>query len=185
MKTTNTDESVDIKLVKLRERETALKQQAQQLEARAEHLSRVRRGHLERLARRVDAHEKIILGALVKKAGLDVCRFGDAMASKQQTIEEKTSSTASKAEDKDAVPGSTSSNQQTNDAVLSAIDCRVGDQSTNYDRELILGGLLWLVSVLNQAPGDVVAVPPHGALRDAGRLAGASVSHKKTGRPGI
>ena len=59
----------DPSLARLRMRETALRQKAQQLQARAEHLERVGRGHLERYARRVDAHEKIILGALVKKRG--------------------------------------------------------------------------------------------------------------------
>ena len=157
MKTANTDEPLDAKLVKLRERETALKQQAQQLEARAEHLSRVRRGHLERLARRVDAHEKIVLGALVKKAGLDVCRL-----------------------DSDAADI-----QPSNGTVLSSIDCRVAGSSASYDRELILGGLLWLASVLHGAPGEVATVPTYDVLREAGRLAGANVADKKTGRPGV
>ena len=151
MKTANTDEPLDAKLVKLRERETALKQQAQQLEARAEHLSRVRRGHLERLARRVDAHEKIILGALVKKAGLDVCRLDGVSEAKQPP----------------------------NITALSSIDCRVASSSASYDRELILGGLLWLASVLNSAPGEVATVPNSDVLREAGRLAGANVADKK------
>ena len=151
MKTAKTDEPLDAKLVKLRERETALKQQAQQLEARAEHLSRVRRGHLERLARRVDAHEKIVLGALVKKAGLDVCRL-----------------------DSD-----TADIQPSNGTVLSSIDCRVAGSSASYDRELILGGLLWLASVLHGAPGEVATVPTYDVLREAGRLAGANVADKK------
>ena len=30
------------------------------------------RAHAQRLQRRIDAHEKIVLGALVKKAGLDI-----------------------------------------------------------------------------------------------------------------
>ena len=51
-------------------REVALRQKAQQLQARAEHLERVGRARVERMARRIDAHEKIVLGALVKKAGL-------------------------------------------------------------------------------------------------------------------
>ena len=151
MKTANTDGPLDAKLVKLRERETALKQQAQQLEARAEHLSRVRRGHLERLARRVDAHEKIVLGALVKKAGLDVCRL-----------------------DSD-----TADIQPSNGTVLSSFDCRVAGSSASYDRELILGGLLWLASVLHGAPGEVATVPTYDVLREAGRLAGANVADKK------
>ena len=157
MKTANTDEPLDAKLVKLRERETALKQQAQQLEARAEHLSRVRRGHLERLARRMDAHEKIVLGALVKKAGLDVCRL-----------------------DSD-----TADIQPSNGTVLSSFDCRVAGSSASYDRELILGGLLWLASVLHGAPGEVATVPTYDVLREAGRLAGANVADKKTGHPGV
>ena len=154
MKTANTDEPLDAKLVKLRERETALKQQAQQLEARAEHLSRVRRGHLERLARRVDAHEKIVLGALVKKAGLDVCRLDGAAAKIQPS----------------------------NGVVLSSFDCRVAGSSASYDRELILGGLLWLASVLHGAPGEAAAVPTYDVLREAGRLAGANVWNKKAVR---
>ena len=179
MKTANTNEPLDTKLVKLRERETALKQQAQQLEARAEHLSRVRRGHLERLARRVDAHEKIILGALVKKAGLDVCRVDGVAVSKQPPNDVVLSSFSSKAEDKGGVSGSTSSKQQPNGVVLSSIGCCVGDLSTSYDRELILGGLLWLASVLNSAPGEVATVPTYDVLREAGRLAGANVADKK------
>ena len=71
----------------------------------------------------MDAHEKIVLGALIKKAGLDICR--------------------------------------------------VDDQSINYDRELILGGLLWLAHVLTAQPVDVVTVTDHGVLRDVvGRAAG-------------
>ena len=59
-------------LARLRIRETALRQKAQQLQARAEHLERVGQARFERMARRIDAHEKIVLGALVKKAGLAI-----------------------------------------------------------------------------------------------------------------
>ena len=59
-------------LARLRVREAALRHQAAQLQARAEHLDRVGRAHAQRLQRRIDAHEKIVLGALVKKAGLDI-----------------------------------------------------------------------------------------------------------------
>ena len=172
----------DSSLARLRIRETALRQQAQQLQARAEHLGRVGRAHLERLARRVDAHEKIVLGALVKKAGLDVCRVDAVTPSKQQQNDVVLSSIGSMGEDKDRVAGSTPSKQQPNDVVLSSIDCRVADSSTSYDRELILGGLLWLASVLNQSPGEAVQVPGHDVLRDAGRLAGANVADKTTRR---
>ena len=51
-------------------REAALRQQAAQLQARAEHLQRVGRVQAQQLKRRVDAHEKIVLGALLKKAGM-------------------------------------------------------------------------------------------------------------------
>ena len=179
MKTANTNEPLDTKLVKLRERETALKQQAQQLEARAEHLSRVRRGHLERLARRVDAHEKIVLGALVKKAGLDVCRVDGVSVSNQPPNITALSSIDSKADDKNGVPRSTPSNQQPNEDLLSPNDCHVAGSSASYDRELILGGLLWLASVLHGAPGEVATVPTYDVLREAGRLAGANVADKK------
>lgn len=182
MKTTNTNEPTDAKLSKLREREFALKQQAQQLQARAEHLSRVGRGHLERLARRVDAHEKIVLGALVKKAGLDVRRIDDFAASKRQENISKSLSMASNADEKDDVPGATSSNQHLNAVLTSIFHGRIHDDSANYDRELVLGGLLWLVNVLTMQPGDGVVVPAHSVLRDAGRLAGANAMDKKSGR---
>ncbi len=175
MKTTNTNESTDAKLANLRERETALKQQAQQLQARAEHLSRVGRGHLERLARRVDAHEKIVLGALVKKAGLDVCRGAGVTAAEQPSNDNVFSSMTSNAKEKDDVPRSTSSKQHPNTVLASVFNGRLSDDSANYDRELILGSLLWLADVLTAQPGGVVAVPAHGVLRDAGRLAGANV----------
>ena len=168
----------DSSLARLRMRQTALRQQAQQLQARAEHLERVGRGHLERYARRVDAHEKIVLGALVKKAGLDVCRLDAVTTPEQQQNDVVLSSIGSQEEDKNRVPGSTSSKQQQNDVVLSSIDCRVADLSTSYDRELILGGLLWLASVLNQSPGDGVQVPAHDVLRDAGKKAGANTADK-------
>ena len=58
-------------IARLRIREAALRHQAAQLQARAEHLQRVAHSQAQRLQRRVDAHEKIVLGSLVKKAGLD------------------------------------------------------------------------------------------------------------------
>lgn len=171
----------DRSLSRLRMREAALKQQAQQLQARAEHLSRVGRAHLERLARRVDAHEKIVLGALVKKAGLDVCCGAVVTAAEQPSNDIVLSLMTSNAKEKDDVSGSTSSNQHSNAVFASMFNGRLSDGSANYDRELILGSLLWLADVLTAQPGGVVAVPAHGVLRDAGRLAGANVD-KKSGR---
>ena len=66
--------TMDIKLSKLQEREAALNAQAKQLQERAAHLERVRLNHAKSLSRRIDAHEKIVLGALVKNAGLDSYR---------------------------------------------------------------------------------------------------------------
>ena len=171
-------------LARLRMRETVLRQQAKQLQARAEHLSRVSRGHLERYARRVDAHEKIILGALVKKAGLDFFRVDGAPASKQPSNDVVMSLIPSNDEGKDHLPVSTPSNQLPNDTVLSSFDCRIADSSASYDRELILGGLLWLASVLHGAPGEAATVPTYDVLREAGRLAGANVPNKKAVRSG-
>ena len=175
MKTTNTDESSEAKLVKLRERQSTLNQRARQLQARAEHLNRVKRGQVERLARRVDAHEKIVLGALVKKARLDVRRVDGVEALTQQRNDVVLSSIVSMVEEKNGVQSSTLANQKSNDVVLSSDDCRVYRLSTSYDRELILGALLWLASALNQPPGDVSTVLTHDVLREAGRLAGANV----------
>ncbi len=84
MKTTNTDEPLDAKLSKLQERERKLRAEALQLRARAEHLNRVQLTHAKRHARRIDAHEKIVLGALVKKAGLDKYLLPDTVVSANQ-----------------------------------------------------------------------------------------------------
>lgn len=72
MTTMNGNERQDAKLTKLREHEAELRMRGQQLQERAAHLERVRRVHTERLLRRIDAHEKILLGALVKKSGLGI-----------------------------------------------------------------------------------------------------------------
>lgn len=61
-------------LNRLRMRQEALRQQSAQLQARAEHLERVHSVSSQRLSRRIDVHEKIVLGARVKKAGLDFTR---------------------------------------------------------------------------------------------------------------
>ena len=140
------------KIDRLQARESALMNEANRLRARAEHLERVRHSYSSQLRRRQDTHEKVVLGALVKKAGLDVCR----------------------------VDGATAEIQPLNGVVLSSFDCRVAGSSASYDRELILGGLLWLASVLHGAPGEAATVPTYDVLREAGRLAGANVSDKKS-----
>ena len=67
--------TLDNKLSKLKNREAALNSQAMQLQERAAHLERVRLNYSKQMSRRLDAHEKIVLGALVKKAGLDGYRI--------------------------------------------------------------------------------------------------------------
>jgi len=128
-------------LARLRMRETALRQQAAQLQARAEHLERVGHNQAQQLKRQADAHEKIVLGALVKKAGL---AWPDAMQRDQQ---------------------------QPNDNDTSPFRRGIAAQSTAYDRELILGALMWLVSALKQPANDAVSVPERQRLRDDGRQA--------------
>ena len=124
-------------------REAALRQQAAQLQARAEHLQRVGRVQAQQLKRRVDAHEKIVLGALVKKAGL-AWPLTDATEHNER-------------------------HPNDNDALT--FRQGIAAQSTAYDRELILGALVWLASVLKQPDHAVVTVPERQRLRDDGRQA--------------
>jgi hypothetical protein len=124
-------------LARLRIREVALRQKAQQLQARAEHLERVGHAHVERMARRIDAHEKIVLGALVKKAGL-------AIPLRRET-------------------------QQSNDDVSVPIRRGLDAQSTQYDRALILGALLWVSSALNRPSDANFTVPNPDQLRTDGQ----------------
>lgn len=133
-------DTMDGKLSKLQEREAALTAQARQLQERAAHLERVRLNHAKKLSRRIDAHEKIVLGALVKKAGLDAYRV----------------------------------QRHPNDAKTLLSRYSIDDVSTNYDRELILGALLWLESALKRPDNDVVFSPNHDQLRERGREAGAN-----------
>ena len=118
-------------------REAALRQKAQQLQARAEHLERVGHARVERMARRIDAHEKIVLGALVKKAGL-------AIPMGQQ-------------------------NQQSNADVSIPPRRGLDAQSVQYDRALILGALIWLVSELNRPGDEVVSMPNRQQLSKDGQ----------------
>lgn len=116
-------------LARLREREVKLLAQAQELQARAAHLMRVRNAHQNRLARKVDAHQKIILGALVQKAGLDWVLAGSQHSHRQ------------------------------NDGVSDTLASRLDDVSLPYDRERILAALMWLAEVSKRKPNDVVSVP--------------------------
>ena len=128
---------------RMQAREAALRQQAAQLQARAEHLQRVGRVQAQQLKRRVDAHEKIVLGALLKKAGMD------------WPLTDTTEHNERHPNDNDASP----------------FRQGIAAQSTAYDRELILGALMWLASVLKQPDHAVVTVPERQRLRDNGRQA--------------
>lgn len=129
-------------LARLRMREAALRQQAVQLHARAEHLERVAHTQAQHLKRRVDAHEKIVLGALVKKAGLAW-----------------------------PLPDTQEKNQRHPNDDSMPVWQGVAAQSTAHDRELILGAMLWLASALNRPANAVVTVPERQRLRDDGRQA--------------
>ncbi len=106
-------------LERLRDREAKLREKAQQLQAKAEHLERVRRVQQQRLARRVDAHQKIIRGALVQKAGLD------------WVLDD---------------PGHPSASGHVDD-VKGPLNSRLNATSKRYDCERILAALTWLAEV--------------------------------------
>lgn len=130
-------------ITRLRMRESALRQQAAQYQARAEHLERVARHQAQQLGRRIDAHEKIVLGALVKKAGLAL-----------------------------TVPTLNTQEEHHRDDVDSAPARRgIAAQSTSYDRALILGSLMWLVSALNSPTNGAITLPDRQRLRDDGEFA--------------
>ncbi len=116
-------------LERLRDREAKLREKAQQLQAKAEHLERVRRVQQQRLARRVDAHQKIILGALVQKAGLDWVLDDPGHARGQ------------------------------NDDVSGALPSRLDAVSKRYDCERILAALTWLAAASKRGENDVVSKP--------------------------
>lgn len=133
--------TMDIKLSKLQERQAALTAQAKQLHERAAHLERVRLNHAKKLSRRIDAHEKIVLGALVKKAGLDKYRLNSHVITD-------------------------------NDNDMTAFRMPIDGMAAAYDRQFVVGALLWLATTLSQPAGKLVAVPHHDELRDAGKTAG-------------
>lgn len=125
-------------LERMQAREQTLRQQSRQLQARAEHLERQRLKTQRHLHRRIDAHEKIVLGALVKKAGLDIVVEGCP---------------------------------PTNDDVMQSTRSLIADKSTTYDREYILGAMLWLVSALKQQHGGSVTPPNRQSIVVDGRKA--------------
>lgn len=130
---------------RLRMREVTLRQQAARLQARAEHLQRVGRVKEQRLMRRVDAHEKIVLGAMVKKARLDLL------------LHHISDRTEQRRNDKDTMPTSR----------------EIANQSSDYDRDLILGSLMWLAVVLTLSRDLECAqlLPDRNQLREAGHRA--------------
>jgi hypothetical protein len=82
-----------------------------------------------------------VLGALVKKAGLDLM-LNRADAERQPN-------------DGDAMP------------LRRGID----SQSTTYDRALILGALVWLASAMHQPASGTITVPDRQKLRESGHQA--------------
>ena len=146
--TVHSDGPKPASLIRLRMRETALRQQAAQYEARAEHLERVARHQAKQLGRRIDAHEKIVLGALVKKAGLALPAPNTDVAH----------------------------DQSENDVDSVSSRGGIAAQSASYDRALILGSLMWLASALNRPAHTVVKLPERQRLRDDGEQALAATS---------
>jgi hypothetical protein len=144
----HTDGTKPASLMRLRMRETALRQQAAQYQARAEHLERVARHQAQQLGRRIDAHEKIVLGALVKKAGLAL------------TVQTPNAQEEQRRDDVDSAPARRG----------------IAAQSASYDRALILGSLMWLASALNRPAHTVVKLPERQRLRDDGEQALAATS---------
>lgn len=135
-------------LNRLRMRQETLRRQAAQLQARAEHLQREHEASSQRLSRRIDAHEKIVLGSLVKKAGLDFTRPTDCTMS---TIGSQVQNTTSASKAGASMPK------------------HLDDLAADYDRELILGALLWLASAMREADEKAVAGMTLQRLREDGR----------------
>lgn len=125
----------DDKIDRLQAREKALFAESEKLRARAEHLERVRHSYSSQLRRRQDTHEKVVLGALAKLAGLDVYRHEP---------------------------------QPENDAAAMPPKKALASVADSYDRELILGGLIWLAQSMKLNSGDLVPIPSLMALQDLG-----------------
>ncbi len=125
----------DDKIDRLQAREKALLAESEKLRARAEHLERVRHSYSLQLRRRQDTHEKVVLGALAKLAGLDVYRHEPQLQNGASAMPQKK-------------------------ALESVAD--------SYDRELILGGLIWLGQSMKLSAGDMVPIPSLLALQELG-----------------
>ncbi len=148
MATTQTEPVVsDDKIDRMQARETALMTEANKLRARAEHLERVRHSYSSQLRRRQDTHEKVVLGALAKIAGLDAYRY-------------------------DPLPPKALKAKVPRTSLDSLADI--------YDRELILGAMLWLAQSIKQDTGDMVSIPSLSVLQTMGseRLASRSPAEK-------
>ena len=143
--TANADGTKPVGLIRLRMRESALRQQAAQYQARAEHLERVASRQAQQLGRRIDAHEKIVLGALVKKAGLAV-----ALTMPHPNAQKE---------------------EHQDNAGLMPSRRGIAAESTAYDRALILGSLMWLASALHGPANGVATVPARHRLREDGQRA--------------
>ena len=122
--------------------------EANRLRARAEHLERVRHSYSSQLRRRQDTHEKVVLGALAKIAGLDAYRYG-------------------------LLPPNGLKDKAPHTLLNSLAD--------TYDRELILGAMMWLAQSIKQGTGNMVSVPSPSALQTMGseRLAKRTTAEKQ------
>ena len=145
--TQNKAEVSDDKIERLQGREKALLAEANKLRARAEHLERVRHSYSSHLRRRQDTHEKVVLGALAKIAGLDAYHY-------------------------DPLPPRGLKPKAPRTSLDSLADV--------YDRELILGAMLWLAQSIKSNAGDMVSIPSLQALQAMGseRLANRTAVEK-------
>ena len=126
----------DDKIDRMQARETALMAEANRLRARAEHLERVRHSYSSQLRRRQDTHEKVVLGALAKIAGLDAYHYDPLPPKGLKTKAPRTS---------------------------------LDSLADTYDRELILGAMMWLARSIKQDAGDMVSIPSLAELQTVGR----------------
>jgi hypothetical protein len=133
--TQNEPEISDDKIERLQGREKALIEEANRLRARAEHLERVRHSYSSQLRRRQDTHEKVVLGALAKIAGLDAYHY-------------------------DTLPPKALKAKMPRTSLDSLAD--------TYDRELILGAMMWLAQSIKNNEGDMVSIPSLSALQAKG-----------------
>ena len=136
MATTQNEPMVtDDKIERLQGREKALIAEANKLRARAEHLERVRHSYSSQLRRRQDTHEKVVLGALAKIAGLDAYRYAQLPSNGLKAKAPRTS---------------------------------LDSLADTYDREMILGAMMWLAQSIKHKAGDMVSIPSLQALQAKG-----------------